>query len=84
MLVMLSGIIILIKLLQPSNAILPIFITLLEIVMFIRLLQPPNAPSSMLVTLFGIIYCVSLLLIAYRINIDLALLNKIPSSELYC
>ena len=51
MLVTLSGIVMLVSLLQPENANSPMLVTLSGIVMLVRLLQPENAKSPMLVTL---------------------------------
>ena len=44
----------LVKELQPENALSPILVTLFEIVMFVKELQPSNALSPILVTLSGI------------------------------
>ena len=44
MLVTLSGIVMLVRLLQPLNALSPMLVTLSGIVMLARLLQPENAP----------------------------------------
>ena len=55
MLVTLSGIVIVVKLEQPSNAKSPILVTLSGIIIFVKLEQPENADSSTLVTLFGIV-----------------------------
>ena len=81
MLVTLSGIVILVKLLQPSNAQSPILVTLLGIVTLVKLVQPSNAQLPILVTLFGIAYSLSVLPAGYTINSDLSLLNKTPSTE---
>ena len=49
----------LVRPLQPSNALCPMLITLLGISMFVRLLQPSNALCPMLITLLGIVTFVS-------------------------
>ena len=54
MLVTLLGRVMLLRLLQAWNALLPMLVTLLGIVMLSRLLQPMNALLPMLVTLLGI------------------------------
>ena len=51
MLVTPSGIVTLLRLLQPKNAESPMLVTLSGIVMLVRLLQPENAESPMFVTL---------------------------------
>ena len=51
----------LVRLLQPSNAPSPMLVTLLPIVMLVRLLQIANAPYPTLVTLLGIVMLVRLL-----------------------
>jgi len=43
MLVTLSGMVMLVRLLQPANAPLPMLVTLSGMVMLVRLLQSPNA-----------------------------------------
>ena len=49
MLVTLAGISILVRLLQPSNALPPMRVTLAGISMLVRLLQPKNALTSIIV-----------------------------------
>ena len=44
-----------VKEVQFSNALIPIFVTLLPIVTLVRLVQPWNVFSSILVTLLGIV-----------------------------
>ena len=51
----------LVRLLQSSNALFPMLVTLLGISMLVRLLQLLNALYSMLITLLGISMLVSLL-----------------------
>ena len=53
MLVTLLGIVTLVRLVQNSNASLPMLVTLLGIVTLVRLVQTSNAWSPMLVTLLG-------------------------------
>ena len=53
MLVTLAGMVMLVKLLQPENAKLPILMTPLPRVMLVKLLQPSNALFPILVTLAG-------------------------------
>ena len=60
MLVTLSGIVTLVRLVQPENASSPMLVTLLGIVTLVRLVQPENASSPMLVTLLGIVTLVRL------------------------
>jgi hypothetical protein len=50
MLVTLSGIVMLVRLVQPENAPSPMLVTLSGITTLVRLVQPENAPSPMLVT----------------------------------
>ena len=57
----LSGIVILVKLLQPENTEWPILVTLLGIVTPVKLLQPSNAEEPILVTLLPIVTLVKLL-----------------------
>ena len=49
-----SGIVMLVRLLQPLKALLPILVTESGIVMLVRLLQPSKAPYPILVTESGI------------------------------
>ena len=56
MLFTLSGIVILVRLLQLSNAESPIAVTLLGITMFVKLWAYLNAPVPIAVTLLGITY----------------------------
>ena len=54
MLVTLSGIVMLAKLLQSENALIPMLVTLPGIVMLVKLLQCSNVLFPMLMTLSGI------------------------------
>ena len=58
---------ILVKLVQPSNAQSPILVTLFGIVILVKLVQPLNADSPILVTLFGIVILVKLV---HQLNAD--------------
>ena len=59
LLVTLFGIVTLVSLLQPENALSPMLVTLSGIVTLVRPLQPENADFPMLVTLSGIVTLVS-------------------------
>ena len=58
----LSGIVILVMLLQPENVLLPMLVMLSGIVILVRLLHPSNALSPMLVTLLPIVTVLRLVL----------------------
>ena len=60
MVVTLSGIVMLVRLSQSSNARRPILVTLSGIVTVVRLSQWQNAPTPMVVTLSGIVMLVRL------------------------
>ncbi len=60
MLVTLCGIVTLVSLVQPANALAPMLVTLLGIVTLVSPLQLWNALSPMLVTLVGIVTLVRL------------------------
>ena len=64
MLVTLSGIVMLVKLLQLANAYAPMLVTLSGIVMLVKLLQPLKVELPILVTLSGIVMLVKLLQLA--------------------
>ena len=53
MVVTLSGIVMLVRLLQPENALYPMVVTLSGIVILVSLVQPANAPSRMDLNLVG-------------------------------
>ena len=61
MVVTLSGIVMLVRLLQRAKAQLPMVVTLSGIVMLVRLLQPAKAETPMLVTQSGIVMLVRLM-----------------------
>jgi len=61
MLVTLSGIIMLVRLVQLLKAYSPMLLTLLVMVILVRLVQPEKAPPPMLITLFGMVTLVSFL-----------------------
>ena len=67
---------------ESSKALSPMEITLFGIVTLLSL-QPEKAESIILVTLFGISYDSPVLLIGYKINSVLSLLNNTPSTEEY-
>ena len=78
--VTLLGIIILVRLLQPENALPPMEVTLLGIVTLVRLLQSENALSPMEVTPSGHSYA-PILPTGYATRVFMPLLNKTPSTE---
>ena len=61
MLVTLSGMVILVRLLQLEKALYPMLVTLFGMVILVRLLQLSKAESLMLVTLSGMVMLVRLL-----------------------
>ena len=79
--VTLSGIFMFVKLLQFSNALLPIFITLSGIVTLSKCWQNSNAPSAIFVTPVGIAKEVTDFSFGKRMISVFSLLYKTPFSE---
>ena len=78
MLVTLSGMVILVRLVQRAKALSPMLVTLSGMVMLVRLVQRAKALYLMLVTLLGIVYEVSDFPLGYLINSVFFLLNRTP------
>ena len=80
MLVTPSGIVTLVRDLQPLKACWPMLVTLSGIVTLVRDVQPPKAPAPMLVTLSGIAYAAKAP--GYCTKVVLSLLNRTPDASL--